>query len=310
MSTIASVSEEALIQLLAPPEDPCVPSPPEGPGDDAAILPPSPLPQIVTTDGVVRGVHFAENDDPRLVGAKLANRNLSDLAAMGARPRCAFLSVSVGPDCPLAWWKDFGNGLRQALQAAGATLNGGDVTGAPAASFCAFLTLIGESARPVRRHQAVAGCRVWVTGTLGNSLQSGHHLRFSPRWREGLWLGASNEVISMLDVSDGLSKELPLLTRPGFDCAINPAALPLREGLNPQEWPRALSDGEDHELLFATRPETDKTRFAEEWARHFSLTLTPIGTIVDGEGNGPAILDERTGERITVEGFRHWKASS
>lgn len=310
MTTIASVSEEDLIRLLSPPGESGVPEPPEGPGDDAAVLPSSPLPQVVTTDGVVRGTHFRDDDPATLVGAKLANRNLSDLAAMGARPRYAFLSVSVGPDLPLDWWKAFGTGLRKALQDAGSSLNGGDVTGGPVGSFCAFLTAIGETDRPILRHQGVAGCRIWVTGALGNSLESGHHLRFSPRWREGLWIGASGEVVSMVDVSDGLSKELPLLTRPGFHCAIHPHLLPLRSGLKPEEWPRALADGEDHELLFATRPETDETAFAERWSREFDLPLTPIGSIVEGDGDGPFILDADSGERIAVEGFRHWKERS
>jgi thiamine-monophosphate kinase len=116
---------------------------------------------------------------------------------------------------------------------------------------------------------------IYVTGRLGNSLQKGHHFRFAPRLQEGAWLARRPEVRAMMDVSDGLAKDLHALTPRGAVPAIDADALPRRPGADVRA---ALTDGEDYELLFAVAARTDRTAFGQAWTRRFPRTrLTCIG---------------------------------
>lgn len=309
--TIGQLSEEALIAILAPPGPPMVPNPPEGPGDDAAVLPASGGTQVVTTDGVVSGVHFQTTDPAELVGNKLVNRNCSDLAAMGARPRQGFLNVSMGKDWPLRHFRTFARGLHHTLQEHRISLNGGDITGGPDHSFAAFLTLIGETVSPpLLRHSGADGNAIWVTGSLGNSLTTGHHLSFEPRLKEGQWLAASGCVTSMVDVSDGLGKELPFLLGPNMVAEIDTEAIPLRSGPTgkPPPWRHAFEDGEDHELLFATKAGTNLEDFSHHWSERFTTPLSCIGKISHQNHPGHPVVDQASGLPITLSGFRHWNS--
>ncbi|MBL9215864.1 MAG: thiamine-monophosphate kinase [Opitutaceae bacterium] len=265
------------------------PRAPFGIGDDCAVIPPTRHRQLVTTDPVIFGRHFDAGVSARDVGAKLLKRNLSDIAAMGGRPVAAVVSLALGADASVRWLRGFYRGLAACARRHRVRIVGGDITQGPERFFGAFLTLHGDSAgtRVVTRTGARRGDRIYVTGTLGGSLL-GHHYRFAPRLAEGAWLARRPEVRAMMDVSDGLAKDLFSLTPPGLAPALVAAAVPVSaaarrrarvSGRSPLA--HAMGDGEDYELLVVVRSGADPGRLARAWRRRFpGVRLTEIGRFV------------------------------
>jgi len=267
------------------------PRAPFGIGDDCAVLPPTRHAQLVTTDPVIYGRHFDDAVPPRAAGAKLLKRNLSDIAAMGGRPVATVLSLALAPETNVAWLRLFYLGLAACARRHRVKVVGGDITEAPAGFFGAFLTLHGEATgrRVVTRHGARKGDWLYVTGTLGGSLL-GHHHRFEPRLAEGVWLAGRAEVRAMMDLSDGLAKDLGSLTPAGLAPALDGAAIPVstaarqlaqRTGRSPLS--HALGDGEDYELVIVVRHQA-AARFERDWRKRFPrVRLTSIGRFVPAE---------------------------
>jgi thiamine-monophosphate kinase len=252
------------------------PRAPFGIGDDCAVLPAARGPQLITVDPVIFGRHFDAAVPPRAVGAKLLKRNLSDLAAMGGCPSAAVLALTLDPQTSLAWLEQFYRGLATCARRYRVPIVGGDIAQADGV-LAASLTLLGAAAgsRVVTRTGARIGDSIYVTGVLGRSLASGHHFAFHPRLAEGTWLAGRPEVRAMMDLSDGLAKDLGALTPPRAKPALEPDALPLRRGADLRA---ALTDGEDYELVFALAAHTDAVAFARAWHRRFPRTrLTNIG---------------------------------
>ena len=292
--TVASLGEERLIAMIRRWLGDVSPPAPLGIGDDCAILPASKKAQAITVDPVIYLRHFDDSIPPRAVGAKLLKRNLSDLAAMGARPRAAVVALSLAPATRLAWLEQFYRGLAACARMYGVRIVGGDVAQA-GRTLAATLTLLGESAGPrmLTRAGARAGDWLYVTGPLGGSLLGKHH-RFTPRLAEGAWLAAQPEVCAMMDVSDGLAKDLHALTpanaRPALDPELIPVAAAAKRaarasGRSPLD--HALSDGEDFELLFSVRSRADRPAFERRWQRRFQSTVHCIGRFVSA-GKLPA----------------------
>lgn len=264
------------------------PAAPFGIGDDCAVIPPTKRHQLVTTDPVIFGQHFDATVAPRAAGAKLLKRNLSDIAAMGGRPVAAVVSLALAPQTSVRWLEQFYRGLAASALKHRVRIVGGDITQGPAGFFGAFLTLHGESvaSRVVTRTGARAGDAIYVTGALGGSLL-GHHHAFTPRLAEGAWLAGRLEVRAMMDVSDGLAKDLDSLTPAGLLPALDAASVPAsaaarRRAKNSKRTPlaHALSDGEDYELLIVVRVR-DAARLERDWRRRFpTLPLTRIGRFV------------------------------
>jgi len=262
------------------------PRAPFGLGDDCAVLPPTRRQQLVTTDPVIHGQHFDDRATARQVGAKLLKRNLSDIAAMGGRPRTAVLSLAMGGNTDRAWLRGFYLGLAATARRHRVKIVGGDITQAAPGFFGAFLTLHGEATadRVITRHGAIAGDRLYVTGTLGGSLL-GHHLDFQPRLTEAAWLARRSEVCAMLDVSDGLAKDLRAITPRGLAPALCGPAIPIsaaarRTARVTRQTPlfHALCDGEDYELLLVVCVNADTSALERAWRRKFPRTrLSHIG---------------------------------
>ena len=265
------------------------PRAPFGIGDDCAVLPASRGPQLITVDPVIFGRHFDAAVPPRAVGAKLLKRNLSDLAAMGGCPSAAVLALTLDPHTSLAWLEQFYRGLATCARRYRVPIVGGDIAQADGV-LAASLTLLGAAARPrvVTRTGARIGDSIHVTGVLGRSLASGHHFAFHPRLAEGAWLAGRPEVRAMMDVSDGLAKDLGALTPPHAKPALEPGALPLRRGADLRA---ALTDGEDYELVFALAAHTDAAAFARAWHRRFPRTrLTNIGHFARSNALSPSAV--------------------
>ena len=134
-----------------------------------------------------------------------------------------------------------------------------------------------EEGKAVLRSTARAGDLIAVTGVLGGSFPTGHHLSFMPRVREGGILASSGVATSMMDLSDGLGTDLPrLAAASGLGFRIHEELLPVRPGFTTAQ---AVGDGEDYELLVTFRP-GDRERAARLAAEHFPETpLTVIGEI-------------------------------
>jgi thiamine-monophosphate kinase len=277
--SVAALGEENLIASIRRWLGSAAPESPVGMGDDCAVLPLSAKQQLITVDPVVYGRHFDDKIAPCHVSEKLLKRNLSDIAAMGGKPTAAVIALTLDPRTKLAWLEAFYRGLAACARKYDVRIVGGDIAQADH-HFSASLTLIGEatSKRVLTRQGAKIGDWLYVTGRLGGSLASGHHYRFKPRLTEGAWLAKQHEVRSMMDLSDGLGKDLRSITPNDARARLNQKALPLNKKCDVRA---ALTDGEDYELLFAVSGRTKPETFLRKWRNQFPRApLFRIGEFV------------------------------
>lgn len=288
MKTLRDIGEDALIDRLTA----LVPLPTaaaEGPGDDCAVVDPgpqSPTLLLLKTDALAGGVHFLLDADPAAVGWKAVARVVSDFAAMGGKPERFLITVALPVETEIRWVEQLYQGIGRCLRAFGAVLAGGETSRVPQGSAPVIsVAATGSVAREhlVLRSTGRPGDVLFVTGTLGGSLR-GKHLDFTPRIREAGWLASRNVLSAMMDLSDGLAKDLPrLAAASGCGYRLDAASLPLTDGCATAH---ALNDGEDFELLFAARPEAVETLLTEWPATFPDLPLTVIGALLPaGEGD-------------------------
>ena len=254
-----------------------------GIGDDCAVLTPRAGEEmLVTTDFSIEGRHFRRDwHEPEAVGHKCLARGLSDLAAMGARPVAAFVSLAVprelaaGRKKKASWIERFYDGLLALAGREGVTLAGGDLSESPAVAV-ADIVLVGAApkGRALLRSGARDGDVVYVTGTLGGSAAElatlearprqfrgliadvGVHPHFfpQPRLATGQALLRRNIATACADISDGLSVDLlHLCEESGLAAELDAAAIPIAAGASLEQ---ALHGGDDYELLFTARPGT------------------------------------------------------
>ncbi|HEX8522920.1 MAG TPA: thiamine-phosphate kinase [Tepidisphaeraceae bacterium] len=220
---------------------------------------------LVGVDQVLDGVHFDSRiHTPRQIGKKVMNRNLSDCAAMACLPGAAVATVALPKGMDLNYAKELYLGLKEAADGFDCPLVGGD-TGSWNNPLTLTVTILGKSAgiTPVTRSGAKSGDILYVTGKLGGSIL-GRHMTFTPQIHLARELAMNFPITSMLDISDGLSRDLRHICQQSHVGAIVDAghvpihddatALSHRDGVSPLD--HALHDGEDHELLF-TSPSTE-----------------------------------------------------
>ncbi|MBM3826386.1 MAG: thiamine-monophosphate kinase [Verrucomicrobia bacterium] len=308
--SVSVLTEARLIEdVVAAMSDACPPAP-EGPGSDCAHLPEcgGRAFRVCTVDGVTLGRHFDLACTGRRAGAKLVNRNLSDLAAAGARPSDALLALTLGPDVDAEWLRDFAFGAGRAAVRARLRIVGGDFSRGPAGVFVATLSAQGYAHRVLARGGAREGDVLFVTGALGGTAY-GRHLDFAPRLAEGEWLCGRAEVTACTDVSDGLVKDLPGMLGTRLDAKVDLARIPVSEaagllsrGDGKPALEHALQDGEDHELAFAVSPSAAGA-LAADFRKAFPATpLSRLGSAVRGEGR---LLDAE-GRPVAGRGFDHF----
>ena len=268
-----------------------------GPGDDCAVLrtPGGDMMDILAAvDQLARDVHYTGDTPPEAAGEKLLKRNLSDIAAMGGTPRWALLTVAAGGR-DSDWVLRFCRGVAAYASACGIPVVGGDLAGLKADTEVATLTILGEipAGLAVLRSGARPGDGLYVTGSIGNSFASCHHLTFRPRLAEGEFL--RGKATAMLDVSDGLLLDAGRLARASHvDLRLDAELVPLRAGA---VLPDALGDREDYELLF-TAPRS----IEEKWQRALA-PMTRIGEVLSGAGR---VLDRHGNEyNIDRAGYEH-----
>ena len=268
-----------------------------GLGDDAALWKPSRgCETVLTCDWFLEDSHFLRHKHPPdSVGWKCLARAVSDVAAMGGMPRCFLLSLALPEELAGAWLSKFLRGLKRASRSLGCEPAGGDTTRQD--HVLISLTIIGEIApgRAVLRSAARAGDLVYVSGILGEADLGLRQLRNSPvpvrstnaairkhlypepRLTLGKWLAENRLATAMMDLSDGLSTDLPrLCSASHVGALIDSSALPVTSLLPLAEAREfALHGGDDYELLF-----TVSARNAARLPRRFrGVPLSCIGRI-------------------------------
>jgi thiamine-monophosphate kinase len=271
-----------------------------GIGDDCALLTPTPGMQIaISSDMLVEGRHFFAGEDALRLGHKSLAVNLSDLAAMGARPVAFTLALAL-PAADRAWLDGFSRGLFALADAHGCELIGGDTTKGPL-NIC--ITVFGEVApgRALRRDAALAGDDVWVSGTLGDArlalagyrneltlpaealAAAGTRMHLpTPRVALGTLLAERGLAHAAIDISDGLVGDLGhILEQSGLGATLDADALPAGPVLatQPQGVRRAFTaaGGDDYELCF-TAPAAQRDAILAA-AAHCGTPVTRIGRI-------------------------------
>jgi thiamine-monophosphate kinase len=251
-----------------------------GAGDDCALVDSGKRGSldVLKTDCLVEGIHFAKNARPEAVGWKAMARPLSDFAAMSALPQFALVTLIVPREREVAWVKRLYRGIEKAARAFDVAVVGGE-TSATRGPVVISISVTGlvEKDRWVGRAGGKPGDEVFVTGKLGGSL-AGRHLRFVPRIAESRWLTENFPIRAMMDLSDGLGADLPRLARAsGVNFELDDSALPRNRGCS---IPEAISDGEDYELLLAIAPK-DSGSLVTRWRTKFpNVPLTRIGRLI------------------------------
>jgi thiamine-monophosphate kinase len=271
-----------------------------GVGDDAAVLRTRRGRElVVTTDMLLAGRHFFPSADPRELGHKALAVNLSDIAAMGAVPRWATLSIAL-PRADARWLAEFSRGFMRLARRHRVELVGGDTTRGPLA-IC--VQVVGEAppGQALERSGARVGDDIWVSGTLGDAalalaalegriaLPRASRRRLERRLHQPvprLALGVALRGLarSAIDVSDGLLADLGHICERSrvaalIELARLPASRVLKRHLGEAVARAALlAGGDDYELLF-TAPRSQRAAIAR-LARRLRLRLTRIGTIV------------------------------
>jgi thiamine-monophosphate kinase len=296
-----------------------------GIGDDAAVIRCAGARCLLTTDLLIEDIHFTSAlHPPFLLGRKALNVNLSDIAAMGGRPRYALLGLALPPNVGKGWVEKFFAGFKEAAGEAGVGLAGGDISAAK--KICLTVTVMGVVDRAVPRSGARPGDFICVSGNLGDSaaglrlLRAGHKMGKSrkvesllrafldpiPQIALGLALAGRRLATSMIDTSDGLSVDLHHLCEESRTGAlIELAALPLSPELrrlekNPVEV--ALHGGEDYQLLFTVSPR----KLSGLAALRKRFKIHRIGRMT--RGKGVRVIDEQGRERpLRIGGYEHLK---
>ena len=301
-----------------------------GIGDDCALLRLKPSEELaVTTDLSIAGRHFRLDwHPPEAVGHRTLARGLSDLAAMGAQPVAAFLSLGLPKELAVrgrrrsAWVDGFLDGFLALANKYKTPLAGGDLAESPIAVADVVLLGVVPRGKALLRSGAQAGDQVYVTGVLGGAAAGldrlsrisrrsasrnlrednllAPHLWPQPRIAQGIWLRSRHAATAAIDLSDGLSTDLDHVCREsGLSAEIDAAFLPIHTGASLDQ---ALHGGEDYELLFTVRPTTAIPRTIA------GVRVTQIGRIVKRRSGRPRVLlMSQAGDRpLRAGGWEHF----
>ncbi|MCK5889339.1 MAG: thiamine-phosphate kinase [Methylococcales bacterium] len=285
-----------------------------GIGDDCALMQiPKGYELAVTTDTMVEGVHFFAGTNPRSLGHKLLAVNLSDLAAMGAKPTSVTLALTL-PCIDESWLKEFSVGFFELAKQYSVDLIGGDTTSGKLTLTIQAMGIIPNK-QAMQRSTANVGDVICVTGTLGDAglglkIEAGDYLTSSkkalsqfhtpmPRIKEGLAIrGVASACI---DLSDGIASDLKhILQKSQVGATVDWHKLPLSIEVNEyinqtDDWSLPLVAGEDYELCFTIPPEKLST---------LDIMYTQIGTIETELGLRVQRLGQTTA--LVVKGFEHF----
>lgn len=300
--------------------------------DDAAVLTfGADEKTAITTDCLIAGVHFLDNDPPGDVAAKMLAVNLSDLAAMGARPKFYTLAAAWPKPIDIDWIEKFARGLGEAQAEAGVVLVGGDTVAGPG-PLTLTLTAIGvlSGAGPLLRGGVRPGDRIYVSGTIGDAALGLRVLsgeleattggldrdyliaRYRrPQARNRLGLELTTVATAAVDISDGLVADVNHLAQTSnLSITIRAADIPLSEAVRsllnrrPELLSAVLTGGDDYELLFSAPPDI-ADRIAT-LRRAVDVPITEIGHADAGPGRTVVVDGEGKTVPVSDFGYRHF----
>lgn len=284
-------------------------------GDDCTVLPLGDEALVMTTDMLVEDIHFLRSaSSAEEVGIKSLMVNISDVAAMGAKPIATLLSIALPESAQGEWAQQFMQGYYEASAREGVALVGGDTTAARD-KIAINVVAIGRApmANIKRRSDAKVGDMICVTGKLGisskglvdimfgdlNTAAAKAHRRAQARTAEGAWLGARNEVHAMMDISDGIASDINhILELSKVGARIELSDIPTDYDIR-----YATTGGEDYELLLTVAPDSVES-LAKALFDATGTTLTKIGEVTDTgcvewmENGEPA--------KMELKGFTHF----
>ena len=295
--------------------------------DDAALLDvEAGCQMVVTTDALIAGVHFLESLSPQDIAHKVVGVNLSDLAAMGAKPRAVFLAAQLTDAVDEAWLAAFAKGFAQALDGTGAALMGGDLVATPG-PLAFTLTAIGDVGvgRALTRAGAKDGDALFVTGTIGDGALGllaatgeidqddaliARYARPTPRNAFAHLLAKAGFAHACIDISDGLVADVGHLCEASrLAATIDLDAVPLSDAAKravaerPALLETVLGGGDDYELAFAADPAD--AELIDEVGQDAGVRVTRIGTFARGDA-GVEVLDaDGQAVALTRAGYRH-----
>lgn len=284
-------------------------------GDDCTVLDMGDEALVMTTDMLVEDIHFLRGaSSPEEVGHKSLMVNISDVAAMGAKPIATLLSIALPESARGEWSEAFMRGYYEASKREGVALVGGDTTSSRD-KIAINVVAIGRApkANIKRRSAAKVGDIICVTGKLGasskglvdimfgdlNTAAAKAHRMAQARVVEGMWLGARHEVHAMMDVSDGIASDIKHI----MEMSQVGATVELDKIPTDYDIRFATTGGEDYELLLTV----DAGQFddmAEALRLATGTELTAIGYIV--EGNELVWLENGVPSEMELQGFTHF----
>ena len=295
-----------------------------GIGDDAAVVKIGEKHLIYTKDLLIEDIHFLSSHHPAyFLGRKSLNINLSDIAAMGGKPKYALLGLGVPSGSETRWLEDFFSGFQSAAKESRVALVGGDIS--QAKKITISVTIIGDGENIIKRSGAKSGHHLFVSGTLGDAkqglllLKKGYNLGKDkkadpllkafldplPQVALGQYISRWRLASSMIDLSDGLSVDLSHLCQESrCGAEIYQRNLPLSPEL--RAWQKkcfdfALHGGEDYQLLFTVPAQ--KIKSIERLQQRYPITF--IGMMREGK---EIYLIDRRGQRklLEIKGYQHF----
>jgi thiamine-monophosphate kinase len=329
MQSVGEVGERALIERIQA----RIPQAPSwvviGIGDDAAVVEPERNAlEVITTDALVEGVHFDRAFVSAAdVGHKALAVNLSDLAAMGAAPRVALLSLMLPAALAVADVDSLVDAMLALAERSRISLVGGNITRSPG-PLIVDVTVTGSvhRRRILTRGGARAGDELYVTGSIGGAAAglrllsraalrpaaaepdaecARRYLRPEPRLRFGMLLGRNRAARACIDLSDGLADGIRQIAEAsGTGAAIDATALPVHP--TTMDFREALRGGEDYELLFAASPKL-RRRLAGVTRLVKDLAVTKIGRLT---ADRALVVDVNGRKEELPRGFAHFRAES
>jgi thiamine-monophosphate kinase len=335
-TSVSDIGERGVIERIRQRLPPHSPDIVLGIGDDAAVVRGGRnLLQVLTTDALVEGIHFDRRfSTPADIGSKALAVNASDIAAMGASPHVALLSLMLPADTPVDDVDALLDGLFEMARALSVTLVGGNITRSPG-PLIVDVTLTGwvHPRKILARSGGRPGDTLYLSGSIGGAaaglswLQAHgrpddaprdpgladcvrRHLRPEPRARLGMMVGRNRAASACMDLSDGLADAVRRIAEAsGTGAKIDLSSVPVHPGarawftsLGDDPIARSLQGGDDYELLMAAPPRTKKRLLsAARLAR--GVELTRIGELT---ATRELIVVSDSGERVLPDGFVHF----
>ncbi|MBL4692978.1 MAG: thiamine-phosphate kinase [Magnetovibrio sp.] len=295
--------------------------------DDAALMTVQDGHQlVVTSDALVEGVHFLNAQSPQDIAHKVVGVNLSDLAAMGARPCAVFLAAQFPPHTDEAWIADFAKGLGESLGESGAVLMGGDTVSTPG-PMAFTLTALGEvkTGKALTRSGAKAGDALFVSGTIGDGALgllcetgklpkddylSDRYARPQARLSLGMGLADLGLATACIDVSDGLVADVGHLCEASnvgatLQADRVPMSLAVKSCLHHERslFDLVLAGGDDFELAFGVKHEHIES--VESLSQKLGIQVTQIG-VFEADKPGVRVVNAHGQElSLKTSGYRH-----